>query len=59
MTLVVGAVIAWLVLFAALLWAMKHDAEDAPVHAKPIDPVEIDNEMMRESVEQQQDRRIG
>jgi hypothetical protein len=59
MTYVVGAAIVWIILFAVLRWAMKHDAEDARPYAKPINPVHTTDDAGTKSVEHQQDQRAG
>lgn len=59
MGFVVGAAVVWVGLFAVLQWAMKYDAEHAPVFAQPIDAVHTIDEVVKESLEPQQDRRAG
>jgi len=59
MSIIVGAGIVWLALFAVLQWAMKYDAEHATAFAQPIDSVRTIDESVTESLEQSQDRRVG
>ena len=59
MAFVVGAGVVWIVLFGVLQWAMKYDAEHAPVFAHPIDSVQTVDDAITGSLEPQQDRRVG
>ncbi len=60
MEFVAAAAIAWIALFAALQWAMKHDAEHAEAFAQPIDKVRtIEEVLAMESHGQSKDRKVG